>query len=182
MMKHMTICVHVGSSNRVKREAVRSVFRRVFPKKSLKVKLVEVSPGVPLQPFNEDVPRGAVARARQAIQDADFGVGVEAGLIWNETLGVYFDVQFCAIVDPEGRVTVGHGPGFLYPQRVIEATLAGQTVGQAMSEWTGIARIGHRMGAIGYLSQGLLDRKKLTEQAVLMALLPRIRSRQYRAR
>lgn len=178
----MAMRVHVGSSNAVKRDAVRRVFARVFSGESLDVQLIEVSSKIPEQPFNEDVPRGAVERAKGALQEADYGVGVEAGLVWSESLGVYFDVQFCAIVDPQGRITVGHGAGFTYPERVIQATLSGQTVGQAMSEWTGIARIGHRMGAIGYLSKGLLDRTKLTEQAVLMALLPRIRPELYGTR
>jgi len=44
-----------------------------------------------------------------------------------------------------------------------------------MEALTGIERIGHKMGAIGFLSRGLLDRAQLTEQAVLMALLPRLR-------
>ncbi|OGF54214.1 MAG: hypothetical protein A2Z21_06270 [Candidatus Fraserbacteria bacterium RBG_16_55_9] len=167
--------VHVGSSNTVKPEAVRHMFARAFPGEPLDVKLFAVSSPIPEQPFNEDVLRGARERAKEAIQDADYGVGVEAGLIWNEIHRVYFDVQYCAIVDQQGKATVGHGSGFVYPQRIIQAALSGQTVGQAMTEWTGIARIGHQMGAIGYLSNGLLDRTELTEQAVLMALLPRIR-------
>ncbi len=174
--------VHVGSSNPVKREAVRRVFSRVFADKTLEVRLVAVSADIPQQPFNGDVARGALERAKDALDDADYGVGVEAGLIWNEVFRLYFDVQFCVIVDRQGRITTGHGSGFVYPERVIQAALAGKTVGQAMTEWTGIERIGHGMGAIGYLSQGLLDRTQLTEQAVLMALIPRIRPELYGAR
>jgi len=171
--------VHVGSANPVKREAVRRVFARVFPTESLEVRLVEVSVGIPAQPFDDEVPQGAVERARQALKDADFGVGIEAGLIWNETLKRYFDVQFCAVIDREGTLTVGHGPGFVYPERVIEAVRSGKTVGEEMSELAGIKKIGHRIGAIGYLSKRIMDRTQLTEQAVLMALLPRIRPELY---
>ncbi len=174
--------VHVGSSNPVKQEAVRRVFARVFPCAPLEVKLVEVSLEIPAQPLGAEVCRGAMARAKAALKEADFGVGIEAGLIWNETLGVYFDVQFCAVIDPEGQITVGHGPGFVYPDWVIQAVRAGQTVGEIMSQQTGIERIGHRLGAIGHLSKGLMDRTQLTEQAVLMALLPRIRPEIYRTR
>lgn len=171
--------VHVGSSNPIKREAVRRVFARVFPHEELEVRLVEVSTGAPPQPFNDEVAQGALERARQALKDADYGVGIEAGLIWNETLKCYLDVQFCAVIDREGVLTVGHGSGFVYPESVIEAVRAGKTVGEAMSELTGIEKIGHRIGAIGYLSKGLLERRQLTEQAVLMALLPRIRPELY---
>jgi len=171
--------VHVGSANPVKREAVRRVFQRAFPHEELKVELVAIEAEIPPQPFNDEVPQGAVERERQALKDADFGVGIEAGLIWNETLKRYFDVQFCAITDREGTLTVGHGSGFVYPERVIEAVRSGKTVGQAMSELTGIEKIGHRIGAIGYLSKRIMDRTRLTEQAVLMALLPRIRPELY---
>ncbi len=168
--------VHVGSSNPVKLEAVKRVFTHAFSKENIDVVLVPVEPGVPAQPLGDEVARGAVARARAALQDADYGVGIEAGLIYHQALKLYFDVQFCAIVDREGRVTVGHGPGFVYPPRVLRAVLKeGKTVGQAMEALTGIERIGHKMGAIGFLSKGLLDRTQLTEQAVLMALLPRLR-------
>ncbi|MCS6903475.1 MAG: DUF84 family protein, partial [Candidatus Bipolaricaulota bacterium] len=105
--------------------------------------------------------------------------GIEAGLIWNETLKLYFDVQFCAIFSRDGRLTVGHGSGFVYPPKVMERVLAGQTVGAVMSEVAQVERLGHKEGAIGFLSKNLLTREQLTEQAVLMALLPRLRPEFY---
>jgi inosine/xanthosine triphosphatase len=174
--------VHVGSSNPVKRDAVRRVFARVFDltAEELTVELVSVESGVSPQPHGDEVARGAVARARAALGEADYSVGIEAGLIRHDSLDVYFDVQFCAVVDRAGRVTVGHGPGFLYPPRVLQAVLRdGKTVGEAMEALTGIDHIGHKMGAIGFLSRGLLERTRLTEQAVFMALIPRIRPELY---
>jgi non-canonical (house-cleaning) NTP pyrophosphatase len=44
---------------------------------------------------------------------------------------------------------------------------------------TGIEDIGEKMGAVGYLTKGKLNREELTEQAVLMALVPRIRKELY---
>lgn len=178
--------VYVGSTNPVKGEAVRRVFARAFPPEadSLRVELVAVDSGVPAQPRDLEVPRGAATRARAAWAasggEADFGVGIEAGLLRCEPLNTYFDVQFCAIVDREGKITVGHGAGFVYPPRVLRAVLEeGRTVGEAMAELSKIPDIGKRMGAIGYLSRGLLDRTQLTEQAVLMALIPRLRPELY---
>ena len=55
----------------------------------------------------------------------------------------------------------------------------GGTVGEKMSEITEIEEIGHKMGSIGYLSDGMIDRTALTEIAVLMALIPRIRKELY---
>ena len=171
--------VNIGSVNPVKIDAVKRVFIRVFPESEIIYSSGVVETGVPEQPFNADVTRGAVTRAKAALGDADFGVGIEAGLIWQEQLQMYFDVQFCAVIDSGGRITAGHGSGFTYPARVITDVLAGMTVSQAMMELTGIKNIGHHMGAVGYLSNGLLNRTILTEQAVLMALIPRIRAEHF---
>jgi non-canonical (house-cleaning) NTP pyrophosphatase len=50
----------------------------------------------------------------------------------------------------------------------------GKTVGQAMAEISGIRGIGRKQGVVGYLSKGIMVRKRLTETAVIAALLPRI--------
>jgi inosine/xanthosine triphosphatase len=169
--------VHVGSNNPIKAQAVKNVFERALG--PTEVRLVSVESGVPLQPFDDDTAKGACERARKALLDADFGVGIEAGLIWHKELKLYFDVQFCAIVSQDGKLTVGHGSGFVYPPQVIEQVRAGRAVGDVMSALTGIEKIGHKTGAIGYLSKNLLTREQLTEQAVLMALIPRLRPELY---
>lgn len=172
--------VVVGTENEVKMNAVKNVFSRVFPK--IEVLRFRVESKVPIQPFNSDVVKGAINRAKGAIEkaDADFGVGVEAGLIWNRSLRRYFDVQYCAIVDCEGEITVGHGSGFMYPEEVIESVKRGESVGEVMSRIAGIEELGKKKGAIGFLSNDLIDRTTLTEQAVLMALIPRLHRELYR--
>jgi inosine/xanthosine triphosphatase len=95
--------------------------------------------------------------------------------MWSSALSDYFDVQYCAVLDRSGRITVGHGPGFAYPPKVLEKVKAGATVGEAMARLSGIRGIGSKEGAIGYVTEGRLDRKRLTESAVLMAMVPRIR-------
>ena len=165
--------VHVGSDNPVKVRAVRRVLSDLFDR--VRVSAVPVATGVPEQPVDQQAPVGAMNRARAALTDADFGVGVEAGLLWDASVGDYLDVQYCAVVDRAGRVTVGHGPGFEYPPPVIERVKAGKTVGEAMAEITGIREIGSKYGAIGYLTGRRMDRDALTEDAVPMALGPRIR-------
>src|SRR2546430_14737256 len=48
-----------------------------------------------------------------------------------------------------------------------------------MARLTGIRDIGSKEGAIGYLTERRLDRDALTESAVLMAMVPRIRRELY---
>lgn len=171
--------VFVGSSNPVKVRAVRTVlggltFRAV-------VRAVAVDSEVDDQPFDDDALIGAMNRARAALGEGDLGVGIEAGLVGSSVVSDFFDVQYCAVVDRAGRMTVGHGPGFAHPPRIIEKVKAGATVGDAMERLTRVRAIGSKQGAIGYLTAGRLDREALTESAVLMAMVPRIRRELYAA-
>lgn len=171
--------VAVGSNNKVKVDAVRNIFTQAFGL----VEVVSVDPGqnVEKQPREKRTIEGAISRAKKALESAhaDFGVGVEAGLFYNAVLNKHIDIQYCAVIDSAGKMTVGHGPGFEYPPEVVKAVLDGDTVGETMSRITEIEDIGHKMGSIGYLSDGLIDRTSLTEIAVLMALIPRIRKELY---
>jgi inosine/xanthosine triphosphatase len=168
--------VAVGSNNPVKVNAVKNVFGRIYENVSVEPR--KVGSGVPAQPFGSETVQGAMNRAKNAYKsgDFDYGVGIEAGL--SDVEGYILDVQFCAIYDSHST-TLGCGSGFEYPPDVIAEVLAGKEVGDAMSAVSGIEDLGKKMGAIGYLSHGLLDRTQLTEQAVLMALIPRINPRLY---
>ncbi len=173
------IRVGVGTANQVKVDAVTRIFTQVFG--LVEVQQVDSDHSVARQPMEEDTIMGSIERAKSALSkaNADYGVGIEAGLFFNKALNKHLDIQYCAIVDSSGRMTVGHGPGFEYPPEVIRSVLGGGTVGDAMSTITEIERIGHKMGSIGYLSDGLIDRTSLSEIAVLMALIPRIRRELY---
>ncbi|MBO4503173.1 MAG: inosine/xanthosine triphosphatase, partial [Candidatus Methanomethylophilus sp.] len=160
----------VGSTNHVKVEAVREVMERVFG--DVRVTGINVDSGVPDQPFEEQTRQGAINRAKAALGDHDMAVGIEAG-VFEKELGLY-DIQFCAILDRSGRLTVGTGSGFMYPPAVADLVRKGQTVGEAMKAVFEQPDIGKGQGAIGYLSRGLLDRKALTEQSIIAAMVPRL--------
>jgi len=163
--------VSVGSDNPVKVHAVENVMRRIFT--DVHVIPCRTQASVPQEPWDDEVERGAIERARRSIGRNDFGVGVEAGIF--EHNGLLYDVQFCAVVDKMDRVTLGHGPGFLYPPSVAAKLREGGTVGEAFHDLYGQERTGRGQGAIGFLTHGLLTRAELTEQAVIAAMVPRIR-------
>ena len=169
--------IDVGTDNRLKVTAVRNVVSKLYSK--VNVKGVAVESGVPAEPFELKVVLGAINRAKSSLKDADFGVGVEAGLFWIEPINDYVDIQCCAVVDKAGRLTFGQGPGFSYPPQVISMVKQGMTVGEAMERFTGIKDLGSRQGAIGHLSRGHAVREEITRMAVLMAFLPRIRRELY---
>ncbi len=172
------LIVNVGSSNPSKIKAVERVFKKIF-NFEIVVRGVEVDSHVPPQPHNDDTIKGAINRAKNAMMDADYAVGIEAGLFWNPIVEEYFDVAFCAILDKYGRFTYGHSGGFVYPPRVIEMVKNGMEVGDAMEIISGIKDIKKKMGAIGFLSKGKIDRVEFNSQAVLMAMIPRISAELY---
>lgn len=169
--------VAVGSRNPVKIEAVRRVFSDFFGE--IEVLGVNVKSRVPRQPLNEEVLIGAINRAREALDktSADYGVGIEAGFFRRELVSSgYMDFQWCAILDREGFLTLGCGPGFEVPRRILDRVLSERSeFGDVMGSIVGVEDLGEKEGAIYHLTKGRLDRTRLTEISVLMALIPRLR-------
>jgi len=123
---------------------------------------------------NDDVLRGAKDRALTSLGDADFGIGIESGIVWNEESRSHLCVQFCVITDKLGKVTMGHSAGFMVPARVVDKVKAGSELSKALADVEGI-KINEGKGAVGFLSGDLMTRSNLCESAVLMAMIPRIR-------
>ncbi|MDH7508066.1 MAG: inosine/xanthosine triphosphatase [Methanomassiliicoccales archaeon] len=165
------LVVKVGSDNPVKIRAVRNVMKRIYRNVIISASKVENHVGE--QPWGEDTLKGAIERAKHAIGDADFGVGIEAGIF--ELGDGLYDVQYCAVIDKTGRITIGHGSGFKLPQCIEDDLRSGKTVGRIFEEMSGTKSIGRKWGAIHFLTKGLITRQKLTEQCVLAAMVPRIR-------
>ncbi len=171
------VAVAVGSANPVKVEAVRRELEAIL-KRPVRATGHAVPSGVPEQPRGEATLAGARNRARaaQAAQpECDYAVGVEAGLVQPPGEPGHVEVQACAILDALGLETHGWGPGFHYPAWVTERALRGEMVSAILGPVADDPRIGSTTGAIGFLSDGRLDRTALTQQAVLMAFVPRIR-------
>ena len=160
----------VGSANRVKVAAVRTVMEKVYG--DVRITAVDVPSGVPDQPFGDQTHRGSENGARAALGDHDMAVGIEAGVF--EMLDGLYDIQHCTIISRDGKATYGHGSGFRYPDRIAELVRKGMTVGDAVHEVYGNTDIGKKQGAVGLLSKGLIDRKTLTEQSVIAAMIPRL--------
>ncbi len=172
------LIVNVGSKNPSKIRAVEKVFKKIF-KFEIRVISFEVDSGVPPQPFEDDTIRGAINRAKKALGGGDYGVGIEAGLFWNDVAKEYFDKAFCAVIDSYGNFTYGYSGGFVYPPKVIEMVKSGMEVGVAIEKISGIPDIKKKQGAIGFLSKGLINRTEFNAQAVLMAMIPRISNTLY---
>ncbi len=176
--------IAIGSKNPSKIKAVEKVFKKFFGKTV--IKSVEVRLSVPPQPLKLiDTIKGAVERAYKSlleVKGAEFGVGIEAGLTRIPyTISGYFDFQLCSIVDRSLKVTIGSSSAFEFPPQVIRKVVRGEVTEseEVFEEITGIKNIGNKIGAIGYLSKGYVEREELSTQAVISALIPRLNKELY---
>jgi inosine/xanthosine triphosphatase len=164
--------VAVGSSNPVKVGAVRTVLAHVAPEAI--VEGVAVPSGVSDQPWGDDETiRGAVARAHaaRAALDADWGIGLEGGVIDGGGIRVR-TCAWAAIVGRNGHEGVGGSLSLELPPRVAALVRGGMELGHAMDAVTGQRNVKHGVGAVGILTAGLVTRQGAYETLVAYALVP----------
>ena len=178
--------VAIGSQNTAKIEAVKKCFEILFPDFEISYYLVKVDSGVGVQPIGFDSTiKGAINRARNAYSSqfrstleniSCIGIGIEAGLIpVPYTKTGYLDYQFCAMYQSENSITIGSGPGFEYPSKIMSMLLEDPNhseIGTIIAELSGIPNIKEWEGAIGLLSRNTFNRADILKFSVISALLP----------
>jgi inosine/xanthosine triphosphatase len=170
--------VAIGSRNRAKVSGVKKAFRGFF--RGAEFKEVDLTSRVKTQPMGlDETVEGARQRAELAIKEgeADFGVGVEAGIIRlaeeNKGEGFFLNVQIAAVVDSAGRLSFGSSSGFPIPTKFVSLIEAEQAeLDKYAHELTGAKKIREEEGVVYHLSKGRLSRVEMTEQCVSMALIP----------
>ena len=164
--------VYVATRNPVKLRAVADAFGDWFPRDDVDVHAVDPGGSVPEQPLGEDIARGSLARAAQAVRQpgADVGIGIEAGLLRLPGCDRWLNLQVCAMTDRNGKTAVGLGPGFELPDALRDAALGGTPLRDALRSTSSLDDPQGR-GAVHVLSGGRIDREELTVEAVRMALV-----------
>lgn len=160
--------IAIGSKNPVKFAAVKDGLIDAFPYAEFIP--VEVNSNVSAQPIgDEETSKGAITRAQEALKttQADFGVGLEGGV--KETEHGMMGTVWCAMVDRNGKVSLGGGLHYHVPWEVERMIKNGIELGKAMDILTKQENTKHKEGAIGILTGGLIDRKKAYESLVRLA-------------
>lgn len=161
--------VAVGSTNPAKIEAVRRAFGELHHGD------FELHPvatdGGDMQPWGEDATRhGAIKRARHALAagDADWGIGLEGGMVRDD--GGILVTSWIAACHTDGGLGLARTAGFYLPGEVTELVLAGHELADAWQRARGIEQIGRNGGTVGLLTHGHIDRTRLYSEAVVLAV------------
>lgn len=172
--------VAIGSRNPAKTVGARQIFSAFFP--GCRFKEVDTSIVSMAQPIGmEQVVEGARARAQFALTEAaaDFGVGVEAGIV-SLSSGENINLQAAVIVDNKGRSGLGLSSGFMIPASFLRKMLEeGAELDRYSHELTLAEKITEEEGIVYHLTKGRISRLQMTEQCVSMALVPWLNSKTY---
>ncbi|MFC4453257.1 inosine/xanthosine triphosphatase [Deinococcus sonorensis] len=170
--------VFVGSLNPAKLRPVQLVFAQTFPE--LPVQGCPAASGVPDQPIGvEQTTRGAVQRAIAASQqpDARWGVGLEGGVRFDEAGAWLFGVV-AVVRGPQ--LELARTAELRLPPQVAARVLAGEELGPVMDGLSGVHNIKQKAGTVGWLTDGLLSRADVWQQALSLSLAPFLHPELYR--
>ena len=164
----------IASKNPVKINATLIGFQKMFPNEQFEIEGVSVSSGVNDQPKNDsETFSGAWDRADNACKekpDADFCVGIEGGIEEKNS-----DMEAFAWVVIKAR-TGGFGKGrtstFFLPPQIAELIKLGKELGEADDIVFGRTNSKQENGAVGILTDNVIDRTKYHTEAVVLALIP----------
>ncbi len=163
--------IAIGTTNKLKIGAVSESLVKVFPEAELVS--TEVKSVVSEDPVgDEEGIRGAIGRARAAMEKehADMGVGAE-GITSKNSYGI-FVYGWVAIVDKKGKIGLGSSSMVMLPKALAEMLDRGEGLANAMASISKMSSEAVRteLGTNGILTKGMYDRKKEFSDATACAL------------
>ncbi|MGB9718229.1 MAG: inosine/xanthosine triphosphatase [Thermoproteota archaeon] len=170
--------IAIGSKNPVKVKAVENVMRKIYS--DVEIISLDVLADVSHTPLSdEECMKGALKRAKDAIElaKADLGIGMEGGIV--KRLDRYFLTGWCIVVDKSGELAVGHGGGIELPKKIVEKVLGGEELGDVMDNILGIKETKRKMGAVGILTNGMVDRQEAWEKTLIYAMARKLKPELY---
>jgi inosine/xanthosine triphosphatase len=167
------IKVIVASSNPVKLQAIKLGFQQMFPDQEFLVEKLDSVPGTISQPRGDQetlqCAYDRMERAAKLAPLADFWAGVEGGI---EDQGLQMSAFAWIVIKSGKKVGKGRTGTFYLPQSVANLVRQGRELGEA--DDIVFRRVNSKQadGAIGILTNNVVNRTQLYEQAVILALIP----------
>ena len=166
------LTVLIGSKNPTKINAVKNALKRVFYDRAISVLGYNVESGVPDQPIGyEETKSGAENRIKNLKhRDADFYIGIEGGCVYVEKK--LFAFAWVLAEDRFGYVGCGKTSMFQLPKKIQKLIDKGVELGEADDLVFKRSESKKKNGAVGILTNNLIDRTKYYEEAVILSLIP----------
>lgn len=166
--------VIIASKNPVKINAVKSGFEKMFPDEVFVYEGISAASGVQDQPMSdEETLVGAKNRADHAsreLSDADFWVGIEGGVQKkNEEMECF---AWIVIRSKNGEIGKSRTGTFFLPYQAITLINKGIELGVANDRVFGSTDSKQGRGAVGILTDNMIDRTQYYTHAVILALIP----------
>ena len=166
--------ITVASQNPVKLNAALAAFQQMLPAEEFAVAGVSVASGVPDQPTSlGETMAGARIRAENAqvaAPESDYWVGIEGG-IEDSPLGMACFARV-HVIGRDGVTGLGQTAVFYLPREVAALVRGGMELGHADDRVFGRDNSKQANGAIGLLTDDLVDREAYYTHAMIMALVP----------
>jgi len=165
----------VGSKNPVKINSVKEALSFYFD--NIDVVGIEVDSEVSAQPIGDETFIGAKNRALKLYElnqnekmNANYFVGIEGGII--HQFGKWFAFGCMCIIDEDKNCGFGLSPHFELPNEVVHKLLSGIELGDVMDEIKKEENTKQKLGAIGYFTNGVMNRKELYIEGLKVAFVP----------
>ncbi len=163
--------VVVASENPVKVNVAKRAFALLYPEEEVEFIPVKSDSGVSDQPIDGETEQGALNRLifiQERHQDADFWISQEGGLYQDgERL---YNRAWIMVSDKSGRIAKSSTALLYLPAKVVEYINSGMELGHANDKFFSTVNSKHGIGAIGYLTDGAIDREAYYLQAAVIAL------------
>ena len=165
--------IGIASQNPVKANSIVAAFERLYPHDTFTPCPVASESGVPDQPMSDaETWMGANNRliaVKRALPDCDYWAAVEGGI--DETRNGMIALAWILIASRTGYGEAKTAT-FPIPPKMAQMVRDGTELGIACDILYGKQNSKHSDGAIGLLSNSVIDRQAYYEHAAVMALLP----------
>lgn len=165
----------VGSKNPVKIDAVKEALSLYLD--NIEVIGFDVDSKVSSQPIGKETFIGAKNRALKLLEidqkektNAKYFVGIEGGII--HQFNNWFAFGCMCIIDEDKNCGFGLSPHFELPNDVVQELLNGNELGSVMDKIQNQEKTKQKFGAIGYFTNGIMNRKELYIEGLKVAFVP----------
>lgn len=161
--------VVVASANPAKIRAVQDALTQVFTGQTLNCSGQSTESGVSAQPMSsEETLQGALNRlqaAEVATPGADYYVALEAGLDGDSSFA-------WVTISQRGRISKTRSASLPLPPAALRAIQHGEELGDVMDRMFAQHNVKQQGGAIAMLTNHLLTRSGVYQQAIILAMIP----------